>query len=364
MPVERECMHCGAVEDLVLVDDWNEEYACQDCVDSFYTGCDHCDDLVLINDVHRFNGHDYCESCFEELFADCDRCGDTYYTEDLDYVDGYGYVCSHCRERLAYDSISGYHHSQFHPNETSNFFSLPDESTEQYFGVELEIGGHSSTRYECAKQIRELNTSFFECKSDSSVPADGFEIVSKPATYAFHYNNYWKDVCNISREHGFRSHNVSNCGLHIHVSRKSFENDKTALVKLWSIFHNNEQWLTKFSRRDISDLRSWAKFKTDADVAYLKKNGWEDDSSRYQAINNNPSYTIEFRLYRGTLKYNTFIATLQFTKWLCDYVNAHNEEECEKLNLSRTEFTEYSELMEYLSERDIPEYDLPTPSIN
>ena len=41
-------------------------------------------------------------------------------------------------------------------------------------------------------------------------------------------------------------------------------------------------------------------------------------NGRYVAVNLNNYHTIEFRLFRGTLKYNTFIATLQMVNHICD----------------------------------------------
>lgn len=345
------CYHCNANgNDTDLFEVASGEFVCRDCLSSFYEQCEHCGKYSYFDNMFTYNGDYYCEDCRDDLFVSCERCGDDYLADGLEYVEGYRYLCEHCREYLDSNVIQGYSHTQFYPNNDDNFYSEFGENTKQFFGIELEIGGNGE-RYDCAKAIRNLNPAFFILKSDSSIPGEGFEIVSKPATYKYHYNHYWDDVCRLSREHGFKSHNIRNCGLHIHISRDFFSNDKEALVKLWEIFHNNQTWLERFSRRNMDDLNNWAKFKDKYDVDYLKDNGYENHSGRYQAINNNPSHTIEFRLFRGTLKYNTFIATLQFTKYICDYVNTHSLSDCEKLILSQADFSEYSELVQYINER-------------
>ena len=62
--------------------------------------------------------------------------------------------------------------------------------------------------------------------------------------------------------------------------------------------------------------------------------------------------TIEFRIFRGTLKYNTLIATLQLVDRVCDVAIALSDEELKAL--SWTTFVSgctEPELVQYLKER-------------
>ena len=64
--------------------------------------------------------------------------------------------------------------------------------------------------------------------------------------------------------------------------------------------------------------------------------------------------TIEFRLFRGTLKYNTFIAALQLVNTICDVALVHTEDAIS--NMSWSEFVETinaPELIQYLKERKL-----------
>ena len=62
--------------------------------------------------------------------------------------------------------------------------------------------------------------------------------------------------------------------------------------------------------------------------------------------------TIEFRLFRGTLKYNTFIATLQFVDMICDVAISMSQSELEELSWSEfVKRIEHTELIQYLKER-------------
>ena len=76
------------------------------------------------------------------------------------------------------------------------------------------------------------------------------------------------------------------------------------------------------------------------------------DHGRYSAINLCNYSTIEFRLFRGTLKYNTFIATLQFVDMICDVAISMSQSELEELSWSEfVKRIEHTELIQYLKER-------------
>ena len=72
-------------------------------------------------------------------------------------------------------------------------------------------------------------------------------------------------------------------------------------------------------------------------------------------MNLNNYETIEFRLFRGTLKYNTFIATLQMVNEICDVAISFSDEELDKLSwngfVSQLDSEKVPELIQYLKER-------------
>ena len=91
--------------------------------------------------------------------------------------------------------------------------------------------------------------------------------------------------------------------------------------------------------------------KTGKEILNKAKKG---NTGRYAAINLCPYHTIEFRLFRGTLKLNTLLATLQLVNRICDI--ALNMTEAEIENQSWRDFvltvTE-PELLRYLKERQL-----------
>ena len=65
--------------------------------------------------------------------------------------------------------------------------------------------------------------------------------------------------------------------------------------------------------------------------------------------------TIEFRIFRGTLKYNTLIATLQFVEKLCSAAISLSDAQLQALSWSDIMLgidpAQYPELVRYLKER-------------
>ena len=75
---------------------------------------------------------------------------------------------------------------------------------------------------------------------------------------------------------------------------------------------------------------------------------------RYSCVNLQNADTIEFRMFRGTLKYNTLIATLQLIDRICDVAIHLSDDELKAM--SWTTFVvgcRAPELVQYLKERRI-----------
>ena len=75
-------------------------------------------------------------------------------------------------------------------------------------------------------------------------------------------------------------------------------------------------------------------------------------AGRYVCVNLLNEDTIEFRLFRGTLKLNTFVATLQFIDRICDVALFLSDDEIK--SMSWTTFVSgctQPELVQYLKER-------------
>ena len=81
-------------------------------------------------------------------------------------------------------------------------------------------------------------------------------------------------------------------------------------------------------------------------------NAKKNYSGRYTCVNLTNYDTIEFRIFRGTLKYNTLIATLQLVNRICDISVTMTDDELTQLNWCdfAAQVTE-PELITYLKEK-------------
>lgn len=113
----------------------------------------------------------------------------------------------------------------------------------------------------------------------------------------------------------------------------------------------------KFSRRTQSQLNRWASRyglkEQPRDILDHAKGG--SHAGRYTCINLQNQDTIEFRIFRGTLKYTTLIATLQLLDRICDVAISYSDKEIKGLAWTTfvSDITQQDapELVQYLKER-------------
>lgn len=230
-----------------------------------------------------------------------------------------------------------------------------------YFGVELEVdkGGKDGENARTLKDVANVRNEHIYIKSDGSLN-DGFEIVSHPMTLDYHMNTMdWESVLYEAVNMGYRSHQTDTCGLHIHVNRDAFGENQAEQEEIISriLFFIEKNWneIFRFSRRNEYNMNRWS-----ARYGY-EKSGKEilqkakDTGNRYVAVNLRNYHTIEFRLFRGTLKLNTFLATLQLVSEICRVALLFSEEDIGKMSWSVfvRDMNYYPELVQYLKERQL-----------
>jgi len=199
-------------------------------------------------------------------------------------------------------------------------------------GVELEVdNGVNGTDL-----INTVHTEFRDkiyAKSDGSLTERGIEFVSHPATLAFHMTFMgWKTLIDYCKTHKYKSHDASSsCGLHIHVNRSFFKeapvwNGAAQLanadghsrpahvieLKLAAFVHAHHSQMTTFARRDSQGYACYKHCSTAKDLK-----GLHHSPERHDAINFSNAHTIEFRMFKGTLNLETFLATLEFIHAAC-----------------------------------------------
>jgi len=362
---------------------------CETCFYDQYVTCEDCGTILQIEDAVLVEGNDFlvcssCAACYEcddcgryvdsdQLWYDngqirlCVACGDNYYTcydceeivhyDDVLYIDGY-YYCGECAE----DHRNVIHAYDYRPS-SLHFYGCSDGERAGY-GVELEIDDGEDCE-DAAKAILRCVRDFVYLKHDGSLK-HGFEIVSHPATLEYHMTEFpWSAILSAAEEYDFKSHDTDTCGLHIHASRALFGDgpitrDLNIAKCMLLIDAYWDQYIVPFSRRDYSKLDQWAKkpdagiTSSDDDYIAIDKAKKTANKGRYQAVNLQNHQTVEFRFFRGTLRRDTIIASIQFLDVLINY--AKKTELKDIFNKSFLEVfgnTGYPELTEYLKLRKL-----------
>ena len=349
------CCHCGHTHSLserILVDD---DELCEACADEETVICAHCGERIYRDDNAGDDNMPLCQSCYDRHYTSCEHCGRIIHQYDAYYEDGDEDtpLCYDCHTRLSREkAIHDYYYKPV---------PIFRGDGPRYFGVELEIdaGGEDD---ESAQQVMEIaNGNGVEnlyCKHDGSLD-DGFELVTHPMTLDYHMKKMpWARILQEAVSLGYTSHQAGTCGLHVHVNRNAFGDTEEAqdavIARILYFFEKNWEELLKFSRRTQRQLEHWAarygyKEQPKELLDHAKKGG---HGGRYSCVNLQNTDTIEFRIFRGTLKCNTLIATLQLLDRICDVALFMSDDDLKAM--SWTTFVAgctQPELVQYLKER-------------
>ena len=338
MAVCEDCGHAVHVNNCrcIHVHDHPEDTycVCNGCYHERYDTCTECGNHFRNDFLEEADGHLYCPECFSDNFVHCNECGEVSYLEDAVYDENTGeHLCPSCHAERHGTGILSYH-SNLRPS--LEFYHSPVEFPNPlYFGVELEVDEGGEDHDNAAAILDKLGPQYAHAEHDGSL-SRGFEIISQPFTLKFYrevLSKRYADAMAEASSLGYKSHDTTTCGLHIHVGRAGLgkndnERDET-ITKIWILMYRFRSQLVALSRRQGTQLDRWAALPSLEDLGdlssiyeqplpdlklKLKQNGV---SNRYKALNLTNRNTIEFRLFRGTLKHSTLTATLQLIHNLC-----------------------------------------------
>ena len=128
------------------------------------------------------------------------------------------------------------------------------------------------------------------------------------------------------------------------VPRSSHSVANTERMRLFSLALNWFRLSIRPNKQHISNLRL-AFYRLVHIQATLLRYGYKDQpkelldhakksahAGRYTSVNLTNKNTIEFRIFRGTLKYNTLIATLQLLDRICDVALFMSDEQVKAMS--------------------------------
>lgn len=244
-----------------------------------------------------------CSQCFSRDFFICVRC-DSNFHNDYRYTYDGDYYCEGCHEYVSDDDDDDYVHSYDYKPRLTFYGDGP-----MFYGVELELSVDTSY----AKEFSEYAPDKLYLKEDSSIYDGGFEAVTHPMSLEVH-RQFWKDLFS---EDFFKSSDAkaSSNGLHVHVNRSGLSTEQIGKIVAFVNMLQNQEFITKIAGRDST---TWAKL----DHSKAMSSGGRfttEDSDRYSAVNLTNDHTIEFRIFRGTVKYTRLMSCLEFVDAVVEY---------------------------------------------
>lgn len=350
------CSVCGKRLNEDAARHFGEQIMCDDCFEAKTTVCECCGDRIWEEDANGDRIITLCNHCYQHNYTNCEECGALIHNDNAYYENSdsdYPY-CYTCYQKLFESSIKSYCYKP----EPVFYGSGPF-----YMGVELEIdgGGEDKANADELLCIGNFPNTRIYCKHDGSIE-DGFEIVSHPMSLDYHLNDMpWEEIFDKAISMDYRSHQTSTCGLHIHVSRRAFGSNydmqEEAIAR--AVYFVEKHWdkLLKFSRRTEENICRWAnRYGISENAKDTYKKAKDNRRGRYVAVNLENDYTIEFRLFRGTLRYITFAAALELVYEICRFAIMLTDDEFEKMSwndfVSKID-TDKKELIQYLKEKNL-----------
>jgi hypothetical protein len=298
--------------------------------------------LELANDSVRVRHDwiDFIDEHFPSYQGEIFRCNDCEVIEHRDnsarcYHDYL--VCESCRDNYEFDDhqdtwvreedltenglIGEYHSSRQRLGHIPSAYD--DRKPRVLLGLELEIeteNDRNNTAQKLLDGVGEYQGEQYALLENDASLDHGFEMVTAYTGLDVHQEqlSFFKDDLYKPLK-GAKSHDTSTCGLHVHICKSDMTTLHGAKMILFINDQGNERLIKAIARRDSSygsiknkkDDKSWIKESLECRGKRSQLRRLNRD--RYEALNFQNDNTVEFRLFKGSLKYDTIMACLEFT---------------------------------------------------
>jgi uncharacterized CHY-type Zn-finger protein len=313
-----------------------ENYDCW-ADDDIVAYCYGTNEAYFIDEMEEWCGDWYCRDWLNDETFICDCCGERFSNDDY-AEDG---NCTNC-----WSPPSGL--QSYSDKSAANL--RPEKNVPLKFGIELEVEGRDADNgVELCESI--FPDQYVVYKEDGSLNDGGFEIVTRPDAPEVHKRIFSEFLSDPRVRRNLTSWNSGNCGVHIHVSRKP-------LSALWIgrilVMINSPSMRSIVAKVSGRYNTNYAEIRTKK-LTNGKKTGVE---RKYDAVNNSPRETIEFRLFRGTLIRESFIRYIEFVEAVLAFTSPattsnRDVAEPEKfLDFVSKRRKDYKELFAFLKKKD------------
>lgn len=294
------CQDCGdwELEDALRTPYNHDEGVCRSCLNSDYVYSDYYDDYIYrgaaVTAIDRYGDEVTIHENDEEFMYDDNM--DRHRHRDYEY-----------RAEL----IASYHSTKRH-----GFKFIESDwvkRNDRFIGVELEIECRSD-RFDAVERLNnKLNDGdigrkvWFE--NDGSLSDSGFEMITNPMGLDTHAD-FWEWLQDKELVRHLRSHDTSTCGLHVHVSRKNLHDLQLNRMNVFINHPDNAPLVKAVARRYATN---YARIRD----KQMGKAHYAID--RYDALNLENDKTVEFRIFKGTLKHGSLMAALEFANAVVNF---------------------------------------------
>jgi hypothetical protein len=271
-----------------------------------------------------------CDEC-QKSFRFCDSCRELYNYKDMGGDDvSRCYWCKPIRDYSHKPKVVLHGSEEFQCGIEVEAELL--ESDKELQTIDLQYCAGSDSITAIARMVQDKSKGFLFCKHDGSLQdGPGIEIVSQPAPLSWWKTCQEKEIIFELPKYGMRSYDTVCCGMHIHMSKKAFSS--CHLYKMQKLLYESREWMYAISqRKNRPELSRWAQCSVDERekkrlVQVAKKKSSEGYFERRMGLNLQPKDTAELRIFKGTLKKESFMKNLEFADATYSYTKQAGMEE-------------------------------------
>lgn len=324
------------INDLNILDYVDESDVEQLLFDNNYDHCSDCGDWEYDDNMRRpYDGSDtICPVCLENNYTWSDYYDEYIHSDNArEALDQHGdtvWISSDDHRFEWDDDQECYVHEDYSPpsrilrsyhsaKNRESYRLIPSPFTQvtgRYMGIELEVevsdrGGRNRNDIleELNEQLNENNLGSNVWFEEDGSLSHGFEIISNPMGLDTH-TEFWQWLNDDELVKGLRSHDTSTCGLHIHINKSALTTMQIDKMNVFINHPDNSSLIEKISRR----------YSTGYARINEKTLGKAHNShERYEALNLTNRHTVELRIFKGTLKYTSLMAALEFANALVNF---------------------------------------------
>jgi len=153
----------------------------------------------------------------------------------------------------------------------------------------------------------------------------GFRIVSHPATLEYHISSIpWEQAFKYLIKNNYHSEYTLRCGMHIHVNKNYLGKTPEEIIlseeRLLYFFERHWDKLEAMSRREKEEIYEYCARRWYTDIIRAIKDVVDEDGEpRFYAIDFGKKHSVEISLFKGTLTYKTFVATLTLVARIVEF---------------------------------------------